>query len=90
MHNFLSEAFLSATWCGTFACSTKQGPNELKNRRTKVTDILHVVHFRPTGIRNDDLQILKRLWSAECVCSVGSPATSAFGFAKVAGKPKRN
>ena len=67
LHNFLStETFLSATWCGTFACSTKQGPNELKNRRTKVTDILHVVHFRPTGICNDELRILKRLWSAEC------------------------
>ena len=95
LHNFLStETFLSATWCGTFACSTKQGPNELKNRRTKVTDILHVVHF----LLQKYATMNCKFWSVSGVqnvlyailCSVGHSLTSAFGFGKLAGRSKKN
>jgi hypothetical protein len=45
MQNFLFAKTWSATWCGTSACSAKQGPKR-KNRCTQLIDVLCVAHFR--------------------------------------------
>ena len=93
LHNFLStETFLSATWCGTFACSTKQGPNELKNRRWQTFCMLCIFCYRnmQRWIANFEASLECRMCSMQSYAQLGIHLLVHLVLANLQEGPKKN